>query len=53
MKFGQLTEYNMKNIIIEKSCTKFGKETVPRPFSEKSKLSITLYQFSKVLYILF
>ena len=32
MKFGQLIEYNMSNIILEKSYTKCGGET--RPFSE-------------------
>ena len=53
MKFGQLTEYNMRNIFIEKSYTKYGREASPRPFSEKSKLSISLDQYSKVLYILF
>ena len=35
MKFGQLIEYNMKNIFVEKSYTKYGGETVSRPFSEK------------------
>ena len=42
MKFGQLTEYNIKNIFLEKSYTKCGGETIPRPFSKKSKLSIPL-----------
>ena len=44
MKFGQLIEYNMKNIhnILEKSYTKWGVETIPRPFSKKSKLGIFL-----------
>ena len=41
MKFGQLTEYNMKNIFFEKSHTKYGGETIPRPFPKKSKLSIS------------
>ena len=36
--FGQLIEYNMKNIFIEKSYTKCDRETISRPFSEKSKL---------------
>ena len=27
----------MKNIFPEKSCTKCGEETIPRPFSQKSK----------------
>ena len=33
MEFGQLIEYNMKNIFLEKSYTKCGGETSPRPFS--------------------
>ena len=44
MKFGQLIEYNMRNIFPEKSCTKCGGETSPRHFSEKLKLSISLDQ---------
>ena len=48
MKFGQLTECNMTNIFLEKSCTKYGGETSPRPFSEKIKIE---YIFgSRVLY---
>ena len=43
MKFGQLIEYNMRNIL-EKSYTKCGEETSPRPFSGKLKLSISLDQ---------
>ena len=35
MKFGQLIEYNMKNIFLEKSYTKCLGETIPRPFSKK------------------
>ena len=46
MKFGQLTECNMKNIFLEKSYTKCGGETSPRPFSEKLKLSTSLDQQS-------
>ena len=38
MKFGQLIEYNMRNIFLEKSYTKFGGEISPRPFFEKSKI---------------
>ena len=53
MKFGQLIEYNMRNIFLEKSYTKSGRETIPRPFSRKSKLTKSLDQYSKVLYILF
>ena len=44
MKYGQLTECNMRNIFLEKSCTKCDKETSPRTFSEKLKLSISLHQ---------
>ena len=44
VKFGQLIEYNMRNIFLEKSYTKCGGETIPRPFSEKSKLSVSLDQ---------
>ena len=44
MKFGQLIECSMINIFIQKSSTKCGGETRPRPFSEKLKLSISLDQ---------
>ena len=44
MKSGELIEYNMRNIFVEKTYTKFGGETIPRSFSEKSKLSISLDQ---------
>ena len=53
MKFGQLIEYKMRNILFEKSYTRYGRETSPRPFSGKLKLSISLDQYSKVLYSLF
>ena len=33
MKFGQLIEYNMKKIFLEKSYTKCGGETFPKPYS--------------------
>ena len=35
MKFGQLIEYNMRNIFVEKSYTKCDGETIPRPFFKK------------------
>ena len=41
MKFGQLIDYNMRNIFVEKSYTKCGEETIPRPLFKKSKLSIS------------
>ena len=44
IKFGQLIEYNMRNISVEKSYTKCAGETIPRPLSKKSKLSISLDQ---------
>ena len=53
MKFGQLIESNIRNIFLEKSYAKCRRESSPRPFSEKLKLSISLYQWSKVLYSLF
>ena len=40
MKFGQLIEYNMRSVFLEKSYTECGEETIPRPFSEKIKLTI-------------
>ena len=53
MKFGQLLEYNMRNIFLKKSYRKCGRDTIPKPFSKKSKLGISLDQYSKALYILF
>ena len=44
MKYGQLIECNMRNILPEKLYTKCGGVTSPRPFSEKWKLSISLDQ---------
>ena len=41
MKFGQSIEYSMRNIFIQNSCTKCGGETIPRPISKNSKLSIS------------
>ena len=42
MKFGQLIEYNVTNIFLEKLYTKCGGETSPRNFSEKIKLNISI-----------
>ena len=53
LKFGQLIVYNMRNILLEKSYAKCDRETISRPFSKKSKLSISLDQYSKVLDNLF
>ena len=51
MKFDQLIEYNIRHIFLEKSYTNCGGETIHIPFSEKSKLSISLNQFQ--IYSLF
>ena len=53
MKYGQLTECNMKNIFLKKSYTKCGGETIPKPFSKWSKLSMSLDQYSKVYVLCF
>ena len=42
MKFGQLIEYNCKNIFLETSYIKYGKETILRPLTKKLKLCISL-----------
>ena len=44
MKFGKLIECNMRKNFLQKSFTKCGGETSPRPFSAKLKLSISLDQ---------
>ena len=44
MTFGQLIEYNMRNIFIEKSYTKRAGETIRRPLPKKSKFNISLDQ---------
>ena len=44
MKFGQLIEHNMRSIFLEKLYTKCDGKTIPRPFSKKSKLSISMDQ---------
>ena len=53
MKFGQLIEYNIRDIFLEESFTKCGGETIPRLLSKKSKLGISLDQLSEVLWNLF
>ena len=52
MKFDQLIEYNM-NTFCEKSYAKCGGEAIPRAFSKKSELSISLAQQSEFLFISF
>ena len=34
MKFGQLIEYNMRNLFVEKSYTKWDEETITRPLTK-------------------
>ena len=38
MKFGQLLEYNMRNIFLENSYAKGGGENIPRSFFKKIKI---------------
>ena len=35
IKYGQLIEYNMRNTFFDKLFTKFGGESIPRPFYQK------------------
>ena len=44
IKFGQVIEYNPRNIFLEKLFTKCSEETSSKTFSKKSKLSIYLDQ---------
>ena len=44
MKFGQLIGHNMRHIFF--SYTECGGDTIPRPFLKKSKLSMSLNQYS-------
>ena len=46
IEFGQLIEYNTRNISLEKSYKKFYREASPRPFFKTPKLSISLDQQS-------
>ena len=38
MTLVHLREYNIRNIFVEKSYAKCGRETIPRPFSKKIKI---------------
>ena len=53
MELWQLIEYNIRNIFLEKSYANCGEKTIPRLFSKKSKLTISLDQLPKVLYSFF
>ena len=48
-EFGQLLEYNMRNIFLEKSYTKCGEEASPRTFSKKSEFNKSLDQQPEML----
>ena len=41
MKICQLIEYNMGNIFLENSSTKYGGETIPRPISKELKFNLS------------
>ena len=43
-KFAHLMKYNMRKIFLEKSYPKCVAETSPKPFSKKSKFSLSLDQ---------
>ena len=53
MEFGPLIEYNMRNIFLEKSCTRCGGETSPRSFLKRLKLNISVNQQFEILYSFF
>ena len=51
MIFNQLTEYNMRNVFLEKSNTKYDGETIPRPFFKNQNweyLWINILKFDAV-----
>ena len=41
----------MRNIFLEKSYTNYGGESIPRPFSEKSKVSMSKVLCSLLLFV--
>ena len=53
MKFGQLIEYNMRNIFLEKSYTECRGQASPRLFYKNSKLRISLDQLFEIAIIKF
>ena len=48
MKFGQLIEYNKRSFFLKNHRQKCSGEIIPRPFSKKLKLSISMDQLYKV-----
>ena len=53
MKFGQLIEYNMENIFLEKSNTKCREKLVPDTFTKNSNLNTSLDQQYEILKVYF
>ena len=53
VEFGQLIEYNMRNIFLGKFHTKCGGETISRLFSKNSKLNLSLDQSLKFYAVCF
>ena len=51
--FGQLIEYNIRDIFLGKSCKKSGKEISPTLFFKKSKLITSFYHQFHFLHGLF
>ena len=49
MRFGQLIEYNMRDIFLQKSYTKCAREASLRPFYKKLQFSISLDHQSEML----
>ena len=49
MKIGQLIEYNMSKIFVEKSNANVVEKLFPDPFKKKTKLSLSLDKLPKVL----
>ena len=48
IKVSQLKQYKIRNIFLEKSCKKCGREIITRPFSKNLKLSTFPDQYFKV-----
>ena len=44
MALGQLIEYNIRNIFLERSYTKYSEEAMHKLFSKKLKLTLSLDQ---------
>ena len=55
MKISQLIECTTRNIFLEKTYTKCGQETIPKPFSKKIKIEhisgLTVKRFTQFVFI--